>query len=161
MAINQGREKTLADFVFLPKEAGNTVQLPDKITGDLVSVVYRDYRRAREQFGNNLYFKLELQGNELVGSTLQDSALINQIVSQYGVRTLLPSDLQDMRIAEMIKRKHYVDTLGIVLRGSTAKIYDEREKNIFEYLGERVDVTRLEKTPALVTNLRVIPTDDL
>lgn len=35
MINNEQKEKTLADFVFLPKEAGNTVQLPDKITGDL------------------------------------------------------------------------------------------------------------------------------
>ena len=154
-------ERKLEEFVFVPRRNENAVEVPSKITGEFAVSVYKAYQEAKKEFQDNPYFKLELKNDELIHSTLQDSALINQIIAQYGIRTLLPQDLRDMRIADMIKGKHYVNVVALILRGSNAKIYDERTKNIIVQLEERVDVSRLDKEPALITNLKVVPSNDI
>ena len=154
-------ERKLEEFVFVPRRNENSVEVPSKITGEFAVSVYKAYQEAKKEFQDNPYFKLELKNDELIHSTLQDSALINQIIAQYGIRTLLPQDLRDMRIADMIKGKHYVDAVALVLRGPNAKIYDDKVRNIIFQLEEGVDVSRLDKEPALVTNLKVVPSNDI
>jgi hypothetical protein len=152
-------------FIVLPSGVENVIQTPSFLTGKFAEAVFADYQRmVAESFSNNPHFQLQLRNGEIVQSTLQDVALLDEVLREkYGARVLLPSDLhEDMRVPTMIKDNHYVDRLALLLRGPEAKLYDARAKNIAETLETRkeIDVTRLREEPALVTGLKVIPASE-
>lgn len=159
------RQPTMKDLIFVPRGLETSLVTSGSfITGRAAEAIYAEHQRAKkEQFNDNSLFQLKLQNGELVGSTLQDAALVNQIISQYGGRVLLPSDLHnDMTVPNKIKDRHYVDKLAIIARGPQAQLYDERGQNIAETLEARdeIDVNRLKDEPALITGFRIAPASE-
>jgi hypothetical protein len=150
----------LEEFTFLPKGLDKFVLPLSTISGPLAEAIYPHYLRLKkERFNNNHHFQLQLnKDGELVYSTLQDVALVDEIIRDYGGRVLLPEDFHnDMTVPDMIKDKNYVDRFALVLRGPSSPLHDKRAKYIAETLEEVVEVNKLRKTPALVTGLRVVP----
>lgn len=148
-------------YFFVDNSVGNIVSLPAIPSGEFAGDVYALYEKAKAQFGKNPNFSLQLRDGEIIRSTLQDSVLMAQAVAELGLRTALPSDFKDKRVLQMAKGSHYFDSCAVVLRGPTARWYDERAKGFVEDLEQQVDVSKLEKTPALVAGLKVVPADDL
>lgn len=152
----------LEKYAALPSEALlRVVSLPGIPRGELTRDLFTLYEQAKKPFGKNPFFRLQLRGDEIIGSTLQDAILMAQVVAEKGWRTALPRDFSNPRVLQMAKDKHYFDSVALILRGPTGKWYDERAKAFVQELEEQVDIFHLETEPALVTNLKIVPSNDL
>ena len=150
---NQTQE--LLDFIVTEDVPSNVVQSPTFLTGAFGQAVYRAYEEEKATtFENNPNLRLQNQEDVITGSTPFDAILVNQIIRHLmgSPRTALPSDLDDHKVLEMTKGKHYVDSQGLVLRSTKDSFYS-RNNPLAAYLAEHVDMTRVEKEPVLITGL--------
>ena len=153
--------KNLSDFAIIEGVPTNVVQTPAFLTGDFGQAVYRAYEEERaSRFENNPNLRLQAQEGVIIGSTPFDVILVNQIIRRLRgtPRTALPSDLSNPRVLEMIKGKHYVDSQGLVLRGTIDSRYPKNNP-LARHLAEQegVDLAKLEREPALITGLDLEP----
>ncbi len=142
----------LSEFTFIPRGEAKLVQTPTFIEGELADVISQEYKAEKAKLNNNPNFKLKKEGRAVTGSNIFDSALIDKIVSPYGLRTALPQDLTQ-EVLDMVKNKHYVDTNALVLRSLNDGVYPANN-SLARTLAEKVDYQE-SKGPVLVTSLTV------
>lgn len=149
-------KKDISQFVFVPSRVENVVVTPTFARDAFGKALYETYDEIREsRFDSNPNLKLRYENNEIVGSNIFDVALLDEIVRPYGIRAVVPSDGRDERVLDMVRGEHYTDFKALVLR-SAGDSY-ERNDALAKKLAEHVDVSRLEKEPALIRGFRIEP----
>lgn len=110
---------------------------------------------ADEKYQGNKNLKI-LSYSEGVakGSNIFAVARIDTKLREQGLRTATLQDLGNETILDMIRDKYYVDAPVLVLR-SLKDSLNPRNNNLAEKLAEYLDVSKIEKTPALITGFGV------
>lgn len=146
-------KERLSGFTFIQKEKSKIVQTPTFIEGELADAIYQKYKAEKARLNNNPSFQLNKEERTITGSNIFDSALINQIIKPYGLRTVLPQDLTK-EVLDMVKDKHYyVDTNAIVLSSINDKTYPANN-SLAATLAELIGYKE-SKGPVLITSLGV------
>lgn len=110
---------------------------------------------ADEKYQGNKNLKV-LSYNEGIakGSNIFAVARIDTKLREQGLRTATLQDLGNETILDMIREKYYVDAPVLVLRSLKDRL-NPRNNNLAEKLAEYIDVSKIEKTPALITGFDV------
>src|SRR3989344_44091 len=156
MTQTVGSEIDLSQFVFLPRRSTNVVESHSIPSGVFGRYLYESLRTkinaSIEQggFGGNDSFGLyEIDGSP-AGSTPFLQILADQTLEPHGARTGLLAELNDAKVFDATRGKHYVDTRALILRGT--KKGNRINLPIFEELAQRVDSLEV---PAMVYGLKV------
>ena len=151
------RQTGLEGIVFVSRKNVSIVQTPSFLFGEAGKRIYQEYLRMGESYGENPHFKLEQNGEEIVGANFPDANLINQVVRPFGARVILPSDI-DEELLQMIDNKHYLTANALVLRSLQDK-YNPANNSLAGQLVEIADVdsSRIAKEPAMITGFDIQP----
>jgi hypothetical protein len=169
----KARTPTLDGFMFIRKGADNPriVTMPTFLTSEFGKAVATMYGAAtRDQFADNPHLQLRYDGQQVTGSNIFDTILVDQLVKPFGVRVAMPVDLSNPDIMQAAKGNFYLDSRAVVLRTPTDS-YNEGNNKLAKDLAHHVD---LKKGPAMMSGftiepwaedkngygLRLVPTDD-
>lgn len=110
---------------------------------------------ADEKYQGNKNLKVLYYNEGVVkGSNIFAVARIDTKLREQGLRTANLKDLANETILDVIRDKYYVDAPVLVLR-SLKDSPNPRNNNLAEKLAEYLDVSKIEKTPALITGFDV------